>query len=138
MRKLLLHIYRWAMAGFLYGLLEILHHGHTHWSMVLLAAFLSIPLDVCNERLPWEMPLWLQAICGGAVITLAELVTGLLLNVWLGLSVWDYSNLPCNLWGQICVTYALRWVILAGVVIVLFDWLDYWMSDGKRPHYKWI
>lgn len=138
MGKLLLHIFRWVIAGGLYGLMEIVYRGYTHWSMVLLAVLLSIPLDICNEHLPWEMPIWLQAICGGVIVTLGELVTGLLLNVWLGFDIWNYSKLWGNLWGQICIQFTVRWMVIAGVVIVLFDWLDYWISDGKRPHYKWI
>lgn len=136
MRRVLNHALRWAAGGLLYGLLEILHHGYTHWSMILLAAILCIPLDLANNYIPWEMPLALQALIGGLTITAAELVAGLVLNVWMGLGIWDYSGLPGNMWGQICPEYAVLWVLLAGVAIVLFDWLDYEMGTGPRPYYK--
>ena len=135
MRRVLNHILRWAAGGLLYGLLEILWRGYTHWSMIALAAVLCIPLDLANNRIPWEMPLALQALIGGLTITAAELVAGLVLNVWLGLGVWDYSGLWGNLWGQICPEYTALWCLLAGVMIVVFDWLDYWCG-GERPHYK--
>jgi len=137
-RRLLNHILRWAAGGLLYGLLEILHHGYTHWTMILLAAILCIPLDLVNNHIPWEMPLVLQALIGGLTITAAELLAGLVLNIWMGLGVWDYYGLPGNLWGQICPQYAALWVLLAGVAIVLFDWMDYWTGDGERPHYRLI
>ena len=70
------HLIRWAMGGVLYGLLEILWRGHTHWTMMLLAAILCIPLDIANEHIPWEFPLWLQAVLGGTAITAAELAAG--------------------------------------------------------------
>lgn len=133
--RLLNHVLRWAAGGLLYGLLEILHHGYTHWSMILLAAILCIPLDLANNHIPWEMPLALQALLGGLTITAAELVAGLVLNIWLGLAVWDYSGLPGNLWGQICPEYAALWVLLAGIAIVIFDWMDFLFGDGPRPHY---
>lgn len=78
------HLPRWLIGGLLYGLLEIIHHGHTHWTMILLAVLLCIPLDLTNEALPWHLPLALQGLIGGLTITAAELVAGLVLNCWLG------------------------------------------------------
>ena len=126
------------MGGDLYCMVELIWRGHTHWSMFLPAAMLSLPLDLANEHMAWERPLWLQALIGGSVITLAELGAGLILNVWLKLDIWDYSRLPGNLWGQVCLKYALLWVVLAGTAIVLFDWMRHWLFQEERPHYRWI
>lgn len=136
MHKAWRHLLRWICGGLLYGLLEILWRGYTHWTMILLAAVLCIPLDLANDHIPWETPLWLQAVAGGLTITAAELAAGLILNVWMGLDIWNYSNLPGNLWGQICPQFTALWCLLAGPVIVLFDWLEYWLcKSGVRPHY---
>ena len=132
------HLVRWLCGGVLYGLLEILWRGHTHWTMMVLAAALCIPLDVANERFPWALPLWVQAILGGLVITAGELAAGLILNVWLGLGIWDYSGQRGNLWGQICPQYTALWCLLAGPVIVGFDWLDHWLCGGERPRYTFL
>ena len=102
---------------------------------LLLAILLSIPLERFGAELPWEMPLMLQAAICTVAITATELVAGLLLNVWLGLGVWDYSHLPLNLWGQICVQYALLWYILCLIFIPVFDWLRYAVEGGERPRY---
>lgn len=138
MRHLLNHVLRWACGGLLYGLLEVLWRGYTHWTMLVLAWALCIPLDIANEHLPWDWPLWLQALVGGTVITAAELASGLILNVWLGLNVWNYSPLPGNLWGQICPQFWLLWCLLSAPVILLFDWLCYWLDGGARPTYRLI
>ncbi|MCI2105106.1 MAG: putative ABC transporter permease [Intestinimonas sp.] len=141
MRRFLRSLVLWVFGGALYFLMEVswkLARGHPNeisWTMLVLAAVVSIPLDQVNERLPWDMPLWLQAVLGGLGITAAELVTGLVLNVRLGLGVWDYTDMPLNLWGQICLPYSLLWVLLAGVGIVLFDWLRYWLYGERRPEY---
>ena len=67
----------WIFFGALYGGLEILWRGHTHWTMLVLAAVISIPLDIANDTvIPWETPLWLQAVIGGTIIT-AALISGL-------------------------------------------------------------
>ena len=130
------HLVRWLCGGVLYGLLEIVWRGHTHWTMVLLAAALCIPLDLANEHMPWELPLGVQAVLGGLAITAGELAAGLVLNVWLGLDIWDYSGQWGNVLGQICPLYAALWCLLAGPVIVAFDWLDWLLCNGEEPRYK--
>ena len=130
------HLIRWLCGGLLYGLLETFWRGHTHWTMILLAAVLCVPLDVTNEHFSWALPLWVQAILGGLVITAGELLAGLVLNVWLELGIWDYSDQWGNVLGQICPLYGLLWCLLAGPVIVGFDWLDYWLCGGEKPKYQ--
>lgn len=136
MRHLCNHVLRWVCGGLLYGLLEVLWRGYTHWTMLVLACVICIPLDLANNHLPWAWPIWVQAFIGGTVITVAELVAGLILNVWLGLGIWDYSGLPGNLWGQICPQFWALWCLLAAPVILLFDWLCYWLDGGARPTYR--
>ena len=132
------HVIRWLCGGLLYGGLEILWRGHTHWTMIVLAAFLCIPLDILNEHLPWNMPLLKQSVLGGTIITGAEFVAGCVLNLWLGLGVWNYANQPFNLLGQVCLLYWVLWCLLAGPVIVVFDWLEYRLCGGEKPHYKLV
>lgn len=124
-----------SIGGILYGVIECAWRGHTHWTMILLGGVLFVLLGGLNEWLPWEMRLHVQAVLGAALVTAAELAAGLILNVWLGLGVWDYSALPGNLWGQICPEYAVLWVPLSAAAIVVDDWLRYWIWGEERPHY---
>lgn len=135
MHRLSKHVARWVCGGLAYMGLELLWRGHTHWTMGVLAACLCVPLDIANEHMPWEMPLWLQAICGGLTVTGAELAAGLMLNVWLGLGIWDYSKMPLNLWGQVCPQFTALWCLLCMAVIPMFDWLEYLFCGGQKPHY---
>lgn len=138
MCRLWRHIPRWALGGVLYGGLELAWRGYTHWTMILLAAMLCVPLDIANEYIPWDMPLWMQTVIGGLTVTVAELAAGVVLNLWFGLEVWDYSGMWGNLWGQVCPQYAALWCLLAGPVIVAYDWLDYWICGAERPKYRII
>lgn len=131
-------LFIWCVGGLIYGGIEILWRGYTHWSMIVLAAVISIPLDAFNEHIRWDWPLLKQALVGGTVITLAEMAAGLILNVWLGLGIWDYSQLWGNLMGQICPQYWAAWVLLSGVAIVIFDWLRYLLFHEERPKYQLI
>ena len=69
------------------------------------------------------MPLLPQCVLGAVIITVIELLTGLFLNVYLGLNVWDYSNQPFNFMGQICPQFCIIWCILSILVIRIDDWL---------------
>ena len=106
-----------------------------HWTMPVLGGCLFLVLGGLNEYLPWEMPLMLQAVIGTVVITVAEFFAGLVLNIGLGLAVWDYSHLPFHLLGQICLGFTLAWVPLSVVAIVLDDWVRYWLFGEEKPHY---
>ena len=35
---------------------------------------------------------------------------GLVLNCLLGFDIWDYSNVPLNLLGQVCLPYSFLWM----------------------------
>lgn len=127
----------WFLFGSLYCGLEILWRGYSHWTMGVLAAAVSIPLDIANDTvIPWKTPLWLQAIIGGTIITAAEFVTGCIVNLWLGWGVWDYSRIPFNLLGQVCLRYWVVWVALSLPAIVMFDFMAHWAGRGPCPHYK--
>jgi len=107
-----------------------------HWTMPVLGGFLFLVLGGINEYLPWDFSLVCQATIGTVVITAAELVAGLVLNVALGLAIWDYSHLPHNFMGQICLGFSAAWLPLSIVAIVLDDWMRYWLFGEDKPHYS--
>ena len=95
-----------------YGLLEIIWRGYTHWTMLVVGGICYLALYKMFAYLE-NTPALLKGIIGGLVITTAELVAGMILNVRLGMNVWDYSNLPFNLYGQICLIYSFLWAVLS-------------------------
>lgn len=117
--------------GALYFIFETLWRGYSHWTMFVLGGLCFVLVGGLNEFLPWEMPLLHQMLLGGLIITIGELLTGIVVNLWLGWNVWDYSALPGNLWGQICPQYSLLWVLLSGPIIILDDILR-WRWYGER------
>lgn len=116
--NLALHCVFGTIAGCIYLLIELAWRGYTHWTMLPLAAVIFVCAGVLDER---ENPpsFWAQVIIGAAIATALELAAGLILNVWLGLGVWDYSNLPGNILGQICPQFTLAWAALMIVSIKL-------------------
>lgn len=121
--------------GLLYVGIELLWRGHSHWTMFVLGGLCLILLGWINEVIPWCMPLWQQILIGTMIITVLEFVTGCVVNLWLGWNVWDYSNVPLNILGQICVPYILLWIPISLFAIVLDDWLRYLLYGEEKPHY---
>lgn len=132
----------WVWGGTVYFLLEVgyksltSHPERISWTMLVVAIILCIPVERCGAELPWDWPLWLQAICCATLLTAAELAAGVVLNLWLGLGVWDYSQMSGNLWGQICPQFTLLWWGLCLAFIPVFDWLRYAVAGGEIPTYR--
>ena len=135
MRQYLKELFLAAAGGLLYIILELVWRGHSHWTMFALGGLCFALIGLINELIPWCMPLWKQALIGAAIITGLEFLTGCIVNLWLRWNVWDYSDMPLNLLGQICVPYILLWIPASLIAIILDDWLRYWMFGEDRPHY---
>ena len=108
--------------GLIYIIIELLYRGHTHYSMFIVGGICGVLIGLINDNTP-DMPLLPQCVLGAVIITVIELLTGLFLNVYLGLNVWDYSNQPFNFMGQICPQFCIIWCILSILVIRIDDWL---------------
>ena len=108
--------------GLMYVTIELLYRGHTHYSMFIVGGVCGVLIGLINDNTP-DMPLLPQCVLGAVIITVIELLTGLFLNVYLGLNVWDYSNQPFNFMGQICPQFCIIWCILSILVIRIDDWL---------------
>ena len=138
MNKLLKYYTLGTLGGTVYVFLELMWRGYSHWSMFLLGGICCIALGLINEVIPWEMPLTAQMFIGCAIITVLEFITGCIVNLWLGWNVWDYSDLPYNLLGQISVPSSVGWYFLSAVGIVLDDWLRYIFFGEEKPRYTII
>lgn len=125
-----------CFGAFIYAAIEILWRGYTHWTMAVLGGLLFLLLGGINNWIDWDMPLSEQVFLGTVAVTLAEFVAGLILNVWLGLGIWDYSQMPFNILGQICPQFTFAWAALSLVGIVLDDYIRYWLFKEEKPHYR--
>lgn len=90
-----------------------------------------------NEFLGWDMLIWKQMFICAVGITAIEFLSGYILNIVLRLGIWDYSNMPFNIIGQICLPFTVAWYILSLLAIVLDDHLRYWIFGEEKPRYKW-
>lgn len=124
------------IGGGAYYTIELLWRSYSHPSMFVLGGFCFVLIGLLNEQYEWEQPLWKQQLISTYIITALEFMAGVILNLKLGLNVWDYSNLPFNLLGQVCLYYSILWFFLSFGAIVLDDYLRHWFFGEEKPHYK--
>lgn len=124
------------IGGIVYVFIELLYRGFSHWTMFIVAAISFILIGLINEYISWDMKLWKQMLIGSAIITTMEFISGYIINIKLGWQVWDYSNLPFNIMGQICLPFSVVWFFISLVAIIADDYLRYWLFKEEKPHYK--
>lgn len=135
LKTILKYIFLFLVGGLIYYLIEIIYRGHSHWTMILLGGICFIILGNINNVLSWKTPLIIQSLIGAIIITGLEYITGLIVNVKLGWNIWDYSNIPLNIQGQICLPFFMLWILIATLGIVTDDYLRYWLFNEKKPKY---
>ena len=100
-----------CIGGVGYYALEVVFRGFSHWSMAICGGLCLSAIYHLNQRM-LRRSICLRALIGSAIITAVELICGILVNLVFDLNVWDYSHLPLNLWGQICLPFSLLWAAL--------------------------
>ena len=124
------------LGGLIYIGIELLWRGYSHWTMFVLGGICFVILGWINEIIPWDMLLWKQVAIGTMVITGLEFITGCIVNICLEWNVWDYSNMPFNVLGQVCLLYIFLWIPISLLGIILDDYLRYWLFREEKPIYK--
>lgn len=130
------YIFLFFLGGYAYCGVELLFRGFTHISMLAAGGICFVLIGSLNEVFPKKISLISQMVISAVIVTIVELVVGLIVNVWLGLNVWDYSNMPYNFMGQICLLYFNIWFVLSLAAILLEDYLRYFLLGEEKPHYK--
>lgn len=125
-----------SIGGAVYMLMELIWRGHSHIAMFVVGGIAFLCIGRINEYLPWDLSFWIQCLAGDAIILILEFVSGCILNLWLQLNIWDYSNLPLNILGQVCLPFAALWYFAAAFAIVADDYLRCWLFREERPRYN--
>lgn len=123
-----------GIGGLMYMGIEMLFRGHTHWTMFVVGGICFYLVGLINEIIPWETPILKQCLIGAFIITAVEFISGCIINLLLKWNVWDYSDMPLNIMGQICLPFSAAWFLISAVAIVADDYLRYAMGEEK-PYY---
>lgn len=101
-----------------YYALEVLYRGYSHWTMAVCGAVVFCAIYRMNIRLR-NYDILVRALFGALIVTVCEFSTGCVVNLLLGWNVWDYSDIPLNLLGQICLPFCMMWFILSVPVCII-------------------
>lgn len=135
MKSIFKYLFLFFFGGGLYCLVEMLFRGYTHPTMIIVGGVCFLVCGMLNEVIPWEMPLSKQMLICAILITIIEFASGIVLNIYLQLNIWDYSNMPFNVKGQICLLFTVIWYFLSAIGIITDDYLRYWIFGECKPHY---
>lgn len=136
MKSVFKWVFLFCTGGVLYWCMEMMARGRSHWTMVIVGGICFFLCGVLNEIFTFSMPLLLQGVLGAVLITVVEFISGCIINLCYCMEVWDYSNFPLNVLGQICLPFSILWIFVAILAVIIDDYLRYWLFDEEKPHYK--
>ena len=128
--KIVKPILLFCVGGAGYMVLECLWRGWSHFSMFLAGGTCFLLLGKLNAARP-RLPLLLRGLVGAGVITMIELLAGLLFNR--NYQVWDYRHLPANFHGQICLRFFLLWIPISLGAMWVFGRLQRYSAKPVPP-----
>lgn len=127
-----------CIGGTIYISIELLWRGYSHWTMFIVGGICFVLIGLINELFTYDMPLIYQMIISALIVTIVEFISGCIINLWLHMNVWDYSNMPFNIAGQICIPFMGLWFLLSLPAIILDDYLRLWFFNEEKPHYTFF
>ena len=133
MKLLMLFCY----GGCLYTIVELLFRGNSHWTMFILGGLCFLLVGGIDEVFG-NMPLIAQMGISAVIITVLEFICGCIVNLWLDMDVWNYTRLPFNILGQVCLIFTVAWFFLSLVGIVTDDFLRWKLFEEEKPKYRII
>lgn len=121
--------------GMIYFTAEGFWRGWTNIAMLFVGGLCCVLIGLLDE-FPGKLKLklWQQCILGTLIILTVEFVSGVILNLWLKLRIWDYSNSWGNIKGQVCVAYGFLWFLLTPFAIWLDDFLRWKLFGEEKPY----
>ena len=135
-KRILEYGFLWVLGGSLYYAFEIIFRGFSHWSMFILGGICMAFFAWQGRREHFSKPLWIQVLRCTIFVTTCEFITGLIVNKWLNLAVWDYSDQPFQLFGQICLPFAVIFSGLCAAGILVDGYLLHWIFKEEKPEFR--
>jgi uncharacterized membrane protein len=114
--------------------IEIFYRNHTDRWMFLVGGLCALLIGKLNSKNKYSV--LLQSILGTLITLMIEFISGYILNIQLGLNIWDYSDLPLNILGQISLLYGIFWLLLCPTCIWLDDQIRFILYQESEK-YSW-
>ena len=110
------------IGGAAYNILEYLWRGYSHWTMTIDGGLCLLGIVIiCTGT---SISFIHKVLASAMLITAVEFVSGIIINKVFQLNVWDYSAMPYNILGQICLGYTLLWTILCVPLVTVITLIE--------------
>ncbi len=119
-----------VVMGCAYTNIELFFRGYSHQSMFIVGGLCGLLIGMINE-INQNLRMWQQCVISTVIVLSIEFIAGYILNIKLNIGVWDYSSLPFNIMGQVCVLFGILWFFLSVIAIWLDDYLRYKFFDEE-------
>lgn len=135
MKKISEYLFLGCVGGWIYYSLEVIFRGFSHWTMFVLGGICMMFFTYQGRAVQWRDNFFRQVIRCSIFVTAMEFTTGIIVNKWLALHVWDYSQMPFQLFGQICLPFMILFSALCAIGIFLSANLLYLLYGEEKPHF---
>ena len=120
-KKIFSQIIIFLIGAIVYPCIELVYKaGNTHWTMALVGGIALLAIIDTNLILK-QKNIILRVFTATIMVTIIEFISGIIINKWCELKVWDYTNCEFNLYGQICLKFSFYWAILCLAVILFVE-----------------
>ena len=111
-----------------YIALEVTYRGASYILMGIIGGISLLLFDQINNKISWNLDLILQGFIGSAIVTSFELFIGEALKALNHPLMWDYSNMPLNYDGVICLSFSIVWIFITILGILVADAYNYYLK----------
>ena len=130
LKKIKEYSFIYCLGAVLYSGIEIAFRGFTHWTMALTGGLAYLLIYITSFRIKAK-GIFVRCLSGCGIITALEFIVGCIVNRKLHMNVWDYSQRPGHILGQICPLFSLIWFLLSiPAVLLSFFIKSKLFSDG--------
>lgn len=137
MSKVLKVLTIWFLMGMVYfvieGIWRIPKGGDANVVMLPIGGLCGLLIGSINQ-IPkfYNMSVFKQSLIGTGIVLVIEYTAGYILNIKMGLDIWDYSNMFFNINGQICLEFGLIWLLIMPAAIWLEDFIRFkFWNEGE-------
>lgn len=96
--------------------IEVLYDNTSDRSMGFIGGLAFL---ICSILLMFNLPYWINCLLIGIIVTLLELIGGLIFNQ--NYKIWDYRKIPFNILGHVCLPFTMIWIVIIAPIIVWFN-----------------
>jgi uncharacterized membrane protein len=105
-------------------------YGSVSLWMFPVGALCGVFLGLIDElKLTIQMYSLVKTLFGALIILIVEFGSGLIFNKILNLNIWDYSSLPFNICGQICILFGFLWMLLVPFAFWFGNFVQWCLYD---------